>query len=167
MQRRWPLHPKPRDWEGLETGVRRIAAACGVSYDTFLRHALERTGSGARNLDQASEATLERLAEGPGVPLERLRGMRSGAIMARRVASVAAWMETEAGQTARDQLREVVRRMSHRPTDIPDHRSRNLRSTGAAEHRLSDRFCDILHYQWGNFPDCHVTVRLGSVRPPC
>jgi hypothetical protein len=119
-QRRWPLHPKPRDWENLETWVRRIAAAYGVSYDTFLRHALDRTGRGARNLDQACEATLERLAEGTGVSLERLRGMRSGAVMARMVAGVAAWMETEAGQRARDQLSEVVRRMSRRPTDTPD-----------------------------------------------
>lgn len=119
-QRCWPLHPKPRDWEDLETWVRRIAVAYGVGYDTFLRRALDRTGRGARNLDQAGEATLERLAEGTGVPLERLRGMRSGAVMARMVESVAAWMETEAGQTARDQLSEVVRRMSHRPTGIPD-----------------------------------------------
>jgi hypothetical protein len=29
--RRWPLHPQPRDWEGLENWVRRIAAAYSVS----------------------------------------------------------------------------------------------------------------------------------------
>ena len=119
-QRRWPLHPKPRDWEDLETWVRRIAAAYGVSYDTFLRHALDRTGRGARNLDQASEATLERLAEGTGVPLERLKGMRSGAILARMVECVVAWMVTEAGQSVRDRLREGVRRMSRRPSRTPD-----------------------------------------------
>jgi hypothetical protein len=37
--RRWPLHPQPRDWEGLENWVRRIAAVYGVSYDAFLKHA--------------------------------------------------------------------------------------------------------------------------------
>ena len=99
-RRRWPLHPQPGEWEGLETWVRRIAAAYGVSYDTFLRRALGRTGRGARDLDHASEETLERLVEGTGVSLERLRGMRSGAVMARMVESVAAWMETEEGRAA-------------------------------------------------------------------
>jgi hypothetical protein len=94
--------------------VRRIAAAYGVNYDTFLRHALDRTGRGARDLDHASENTLERLAEGTGVSLERLRGMRTGAIMVRMVESVAAWMETEEGRTARDHLWEVVLCMSRR-----------------------------------------------------
>lgn len=95
-RRRWPLHPQPGDWEGLETWVRRIAAAYGVSYDTFLRHALGRTGRGARDLEHASEDTLQCLAEGTGMSLERLRGMRSAAIMA-RVESVSAWMEDRGG----------------------------------------------------------------------
>jgi hypothetical protein len=80
--------------------VRRIAAAYGVSYDTFLRHALGRTGRGARDLEHASEDTLQCLAEGTGVSLERLRGMRSAAIMARMVESVAAWMEDRGGADA-------------------------------------------------------------------
>ena len=83
----------------------------------WVRRALDRAGRGARNLDQAGEATLE-----------RLRGMRSGAVMARMVEGVAVWMEIEAGQTAGDQLREVVRRMSH-PADgypRPQTESHNL-----------------------------------------
>ena len=28
---RWPLHPRPSEWEDLETWVRRIAEAYGVS----------------------------------------------------------------------------------------------------------------------------------------
>ena len=59
--RRWPLHPQPRDWEGLENWVRRIAAAYGVSYDAFLKHALGRTGRGARDLDRISNTELARL----------------------------------------------------------------------------------------------------------
>lgn len=112
--RRWPLHPQPREWEGLETWVRRIAAAYGVGYDTFLRRALGRTGPGARHLDNASEETLERLAEGTGVSIERLRAMRSGAILARMVERVATLMETEEGRAARDHLWEVVLWMSRR-----------------------------------------------------
>jgi len=37
--RRWPLHPRPSEWEDLETWVRRIAEAYGVSYDAFLLNA--------------------------------------------------------------------------------------------------------------------------------
>lgn len=95
--------------------LRRIAAVYGVGYGTFLRHALGRTGPDARHLDNASEETLARLAEGTGMSLERLRAMRSGAIMARMVEKVAALMETEEGRTACDQLYEVVLCMSQRP----------------------------------------------------
>ena len=83
LARPWPLHPKPGEWEGLETWVRRIAAAYGVGYDAFLHHALGRTGRGARNLDNLDEASLARLAAGAGVPVERLRAMRPGAMMGR------------------------------------------------------------------------------------
>jgi len=42
----------------LEDWVRRIAAAYGVSYDAFLKHALGRTECGARDLDRISDAEL-------------------------------------------------------------------------------------------------------------
>lgn len=54
--------------------------------------------------------------------------MRSGAVVARMVEGVAAWMETEAGQTVRERLREVARRMCHRPMDIPDRRRSHITS---------------------------------------
>lgn len=101
-QGRWPLHPKPRDWEDLETRAHRIAAAW-------------------RRLRYVPAACA-------GVPLERLRGMRSGAVVAHMVEGVAAWMETEAGQTVRERLREVARRMCHRPMDIPDRRRSHITS---------------------------------------
>jgi hypothetical protein len=44
--RRWPLHPRPSEWEDLATWVRRIAEAYGVSYDAFLLNALDHTGRG-------------------------------------------------------------------------------------------------------------------------
>jgi hypothetical protein len=44
--RRWPLHPRPTEWEDLETWVRRIAKIYGVSYDAFLLNALNHTGEG-------------------------------------------------------------------------------------------------------------------------
>ncbi len=36
QDRRWPLHPQPREWEDLQTWVRRIADMYEVSYDAFL-----------------------------------------------------------------------------------------------------------------------------------
>ena len=51
VERRWPLHPQAREWEILENWVRRIAEVYGLSYDTFLKHALGRVGRGARDLE--------------------------------------------------------------------------------------------------------------------
>jgi len=85
--------------------VRRIAKAYGVGYDTFLRHGLGRTGPGARNLDRISDAELVRLSAGTGVPVDRLRGMRTGATMARVNERIQGWLLTEDGRAALDQLR--------------------------------------------------------------
>jgi hypothetical protein len=82
-RRRWPLHPQPRDWEGLENWVRRIAAAYGVSYNAFLKYTLGRTGRGARDLDRVSDAELVRLSTGTGVSVELMREMNCASIGAR------------------------------------------------------------------------------------
>jgi hypothetical protein len=79
-RRRWPLHPQPRDWEGLENWVRRIAAAYGVSYNAFLKYTLGRTGRGARDLDRVSDAELVRLSTGTGVSVERMRDVGYSAL---------------------------------------------------------------------------------------
>ena len=81
--RRWPLHPRPSDWEDLETWVRRIAEAYGVSYDAFLLNALGHKGPGARDLDHAPVEVLARLSTGTGVSAERLRDMTSQRVMRR------------------------------------------------------------------------------------
>ena len=83
--RPWPLHPRPSEWEDLETWVRRIAEAYGVSYDAFLLNALDHTGSGARDLDHAPISVLARLSAGTGISIERLRDMTTQRIMARMV----------------------------------------------------------------------------------
>ena len=102
-RRRWPLHPQPRDWEGLENWVRRIATAYGVSYDAFLKHALGRTGRGARNLDRIAEAELIRLSAGTGVSVERMREMNSASIGVRVIALREGPPTEEAGE-ALDEL---------------------------------------------------------------
>jgi hypothetical protein len=111
--RRWPLHPQPRDWEGLENWVRRIAAAYGISYDTFLKHALGRTGRGARNLDRISDAELARLSAGTGVSVERMREMNGASIQARMNALQDGPL-TKQGSAALDELRVMLSRAARR-----------------------------------------------------
>ncbi|MGE3280081.1 MAG: TniQ family protein [Alphaproteobacteria bacterium] len=111
--RRWPLHPQPRDWEGLENWVRRIAAAYGVSYDAFLKHALGRTGRGARDLDRISDTELARLSSGTGVSVERLREMNGASIQARMNALQDGSL-TEEGSAALDELRVMLSRAARR-----------------------------------------------------
>jgi hypothetical protein len=111
--RRWPLHPQPRDWEGLENWVRRIAAAYGVSYDAFLKHALGRTGRGARDLDSISDAELARLSAGTGVSVERMRKMNGASIQA-RMNALRDGSRTEEGSAALDELRTMLSRAARR-----------------------------------------------------
>lgn len=115
--RRWPLHPKPREWEVLETWVRRIAAAYGIGYDTFLRRALGRTGRGARYLAEITDVELARLAAGTGVPVGRLHGMSTGAILGRMTASIQNRMLTEEGREELDQLNVTLGLMVRRAAD--------------------------------------------------
>lgn len=94
--------------------MRRIAAEYGVGYDTFLRHALGRTGPGARELDRASDEEIARLSAGTGVSVEQLEGMRTGAAMARVNERTQGWLLAEAGREALEQLRVSVMRMVRR-----------------------------------------------------
>ena len=111
--RRWPLHPQPRDWEGLENWVRRIAAAYGVSYDAFLKHALGRTGRGARDLNRIFDVELARLSAGTGVPVKRIREM-SGASIQARMNTLRDGPLTKEGSAALDELRVTLSRAARR-----------------------------------------------------
>ena len=96
--RRWPLHPRPSEWEDLETWVRRIAEVYGVSYDAFLLNALDHTGRGARDLNKAPDGVIARLSTGTGISIERLQDMTSSRIMARLVSRTRELLETPEGQ---------------------------------------------------------------------
>lgn len=111
--RRWPLHPQPRDWEGLENWVRRIAAAYGVSYDAFLKHALGRTGRGARDLDKISDGELARLSVGTGVSVAHMREMNSASIQA-RMNELGDGPPTEEANDAQEQLWVTLSRAARR-----------------------------------------------------
>ena len=110
LGRRWPLHPQPSDWEDLQTWVRRIAAMYGVSYDAFLLNALDHTGCGARDLDQAPIGVLAKLSVGTGLPIEQLLDMTTSRVMRRVVHMPRAWLETAEGQAARDGVGAVASR---------------------------------------------------------
>ena len=112
--RRWPLHPKPCEWEGMENWVRRIAQAFGVSYDAFLKHALGRTGRGARDLEAITDGELERLSAGTGVSVERLQEMNAAAMMRRVNERVQGWLLSENGREALEELRATLSRMARR-----------------------------------------------------
>jgi hypothetical protein len=96
--RRWPLHPRPSEWEDLGTWVRRIAEAYGVSYDAFLLNALDHTGRGARDLNQAPDGVIARLSTGTGISIERLQDMTSSRIMTRLFSRAHELLETPEGQ---------------------------------------------------------------------
>ena len=108
--RRWPLHPQPREWEDLQTWVRRIADMYGVSYDAFLLNALDHTGCGARDLDHAPIGVLAKLSAGAGVPIERLLDMTTPRVMRRVIHMTQAWLETAEGQAARDSVAAMASR---------------------------------------------------------
>jgi len=101
----------------LQTWVGRIAREYGVGYDTFLRKALGRTGSSARDLAGITDAELARLAAGTGVSIERMRGMNTAAVMERLNAKIASWLLTKEGQDGLEQIRTSLRLMVNRPND--------------------------------------------------
>ncbi len=116
--RRWPLHPQPSEWEDLETWVCRIAETYGVSYDAFLLNALDHTGGGARDLDQAPADVIARLSAGTGVPIERLREMTTQRIMARLFSREHELLQTAEGQAVLDGLNAMASRQRRRVSAV-------------------------------------------------
>ncbi|WP_411726316.1 TniQ family protein [Methyloglobulus sp.] len=77
MPRRWPLHPKPYDYETSERYVRRLAETYGVSFESFCLHALgiPRADSKTRQFKEPSPEILSRLSEDTGIPIGQLEQM--------------------------------------------------------------------------------------------
>ena len=94
--------------------MRRIAEAYGVSYDAFLKHALGRTGRGARDLNDITDRELTRLSVGTGVSIERLREMNAAAMMRRVNEHMQGWLLSESGREALEELRVTLGRMARR-----------------------------------------------------
>lgn len=98
----------------MENWVRRTAQAYGVSYDAFLKHALGRTGRGARDLDDITDGELTRLSVGTGVSIERLREMNAAAMMRRVNEQMQGWLLSESGREALEEFRATLGRMARR-----------------------------------------------------
>lgn len=116
--RRWPLHPRPSEWEDLETWVRRIAEAYGVSYDAFLLNALDHTGRGARDLNRAPDGVLARLSVGTGISIQQLQDMTSSRIMARLFSRAGELRETPEGRAILAGLNAVASRDQRRESAV-------------------------------------------------
>jgi len=116
--RRWPLHPQPSEWEDLETWVRRIAGSYGVSYDAFLLNALDHTGGGARDLDQAPAGVIARLSAGTGISVERLLAKTTQRIMARMFSREHELLQTVEGQAILDGLNAMASRNRRRVSAV-------------------------------------------------
>ena len=124
--------------------MRRIAQAYGVSYDAFLKHALGRTGRGARDLDDITDTELTRLSAGTGVPVERLPEMNAAAMMRRVNEQIQGWLLSESGREALEELRATLGRMARRarPTPQPTQVVSQGKTGTFMEHRQSDWLCD-------------------------
>jgi hypothetical protein len=59
------LHPRPTEWEDLETWVRRIAKIYGVSYDAFLLNALPHQQFSMRTSRSLSRGGVRLWGAGP------------------------------------------------------------------------------------------------------
>jgi hypothetical protein len=109
--RRWPLHPRPSEWEDLETWY-------GVSYDAFLLNALDHTGRGARDLNKAPDGVIAKLSTGTGISIERLQDMTSSRVMARLFSRTRELRETPEGQAILFGLNAVASRDRRRESAV-------------------------------------------------
>lgn len=76
MQKRWPLHPMPDEYESLRPWVERLAKAYGVTFNTFCKHALGVPRSDTILLFRdPPEDVLIKLEAGTGITIEQLRDM--------------------------------------------------------------------------------------------
>jgi hypothetical protein len=111
VSRRWPLHPRPYDWESLDRYVRRLAEAYGVRFETFCLRALGIERQEAQTLNRAPREVLERLAAGTGVPLAQLEAMVIDRLWSRLSEEVSRVLATPDGQA-------LMERFSPRKSDL-------------------------------------------------
>jgi len=79
--RRWPLHPKPHDYQHLDAWVKELAKVYGINYINFYKKALGLTAEEISGLPTSlPEKMLNILAAGTGVEISDLRERTPSAI---------------------------------------------------------------------------------------
>jgi hypothetical protein len=74
MDKRWPLHPKPGEYQLLYCWIKEISETYKVSYKSFCRNALKLTEKEISELRrELPEKALIILSKGTGVPIWDLR----------------------------------------------------------------------------------------------
>lgn len=72
--KRWPLRPKPHQYQLLYSWIERLAEVYGISYQRFCKDVLDLTPEEIGELRRIlPEKALVILSNGTGVPLEDLR----------------------------------------------------------------------------------------------
>lgn len=86
-QPKWPLHPPPGELETFNTYVKRLARLYDASYSTFCTNALKISPRDheALSLKNPSDAVLERLSIGVGVPVANLRKLHPDSLFDRHI----------------------------------------------------------------------------------
>lgn len=72
-KRKWPLRPKPYEYQLLYRWIEQLAEAYGVSYQSFCKNVLELTREEISNLStELPPKALLILSNGTGIPIDDL-----------------------------------------------------------------------------------------------
>lgn len=105
--KRWPLHPQPYVYETLGSYIDRLASCYGVKRRCFLQKALAMPASELQVFrpDELSMEVLQRLSDGTGVTLRRLKLMTICCVLRRQVKKIERTMTL-------DEIKEFTERFS-------------------------------------------------------
>lgn len=120
-QPKWPLHPHPDKFGVLSAYVKLLADLYGVGYNTFCINALgiQRADSEALSLRDPSDAVLERLSLGVGVPASELRKLHPDTMFLRICKEFYALSKTEEGAILVERWRRMAGNKRVHPSDAP------------------------------------------------
>ncbi len=102
MGTRWPLHPKPSDYETLGDYVQRLADCYGTRYPCFCLHALGMPVNDrrARRFLEPTPEVLRRLSDGTGVSVGHLEQMVLSRFWPRLLNEINQYAATPEGKVA-------------------------------------------------------------------
>ena len=71
---KWPLHPKPSEYQCLDSWIENLAKFYGVTYQTFCKNVLGLTSQEIAALTESlPEKAILILSRGTGIPCDDLR----------------------------------------------------------------------------------------------